>query len=487
MQTSGSKHVSLPHRFLAVIMFTALAHGGEPNRSDRLLIEEVHVLEPGETGFEVRGPLDVVIDGGVVTQVDPVNEVRLKPGEMKLRGQGRWLIPAPRARLAGMPSSSDLVLAGSSGIGGVLISASPGDIELLQARSSLGAPAIPALLGSDAHVDCDRPLKAGRAPTLKRVVDANGGSAAVVRALSTHPRGSFHPGARASFLLLDEDPRKQPDSLCAPHAVILGSKVILLPERETRVEEGLAHERLEPLPNPLDGRSRVEGEQIWSRRYRLTIDGLVRGEARLAVIELESGEIEARLNAQTAAPLAERTVARCELTSGAGVLELRCQDLLVEAEAARPDGEQDGLALMVKMNGEPVGSSPLSLESEDRFLPHTLLALLDASLAGDDPPGGSSVEIELFNDQPGVYSSPRRALRAIRPSDQPPLVRSMLLRLGGAEAATVRVFPGDEAAEIPAGYLVLDQSKRPLLFLLYTPWGIVEWAGGGLNGPISSG
>jgi hypothetical protein len=140
-------------------------------------------------------------------------------------------------------------------------------------------------------------------------------------------------------------------------------------------------------------------------------------------------------------------------------------------DARTTDG---GTHLEVSIDGTAVDESPVALGEGDLFLPHTLLVVLDAIRAGD---GGATriVGIDFEGGFPAVHWSQRRGVRALVASDELLLKPASLLRLAGQGAAEVVVLPGSEEAESQAA-VVLDRQRRPLLFLVRTPWGTVEWA-----------
>ena len=466
------------------LLLMARVSMGMMSDEDRLLIEQVRVLEPAPEGFVERGPLDLVVDAGVLSIISNDSEVTLKPGQMKLRGRDRWLVPAPRARLARPPSSADLVLAGLSGLGGVIVPPGTAAADVVHARAALDAMALPVLLDEGVLVEGRNPPPAELGPTLRRVVEANGGCEAFLQSLAHSSDRRITPGIRASFLILSKDPRLHPETLLSPHAVVLGSDVILLPERETRLEEARVDEKRASLPSfePIATPGQVEPSL--ARRYQLTVDGLVRGEALLEIRSLDEG-MTARVSALTAAPLDETVLAESHWPSGTGRLHLSSQDKRVDAVASTvSDQDGPGLRLAIELDGDLVGGKSIPLQVDDHFLPHTLLMLLDAARSTSGvQTTGRAIEIELMNGFPGVYAAGRRTLRPLRSTDKPPLAPDQLLRLAGAPEATVWVLPSAGEDPDPPGFVILDEQRVPLFFILKTPWGTVEWAGSGPNAP----
>ena len=61
----------------------------------RLLVKQVQLLQPSEQGIHPSEPVDVLLVDGKVAAVGTKLDVQLQPGEVMLRGQGKWLLPAP--------------------------------------------------------------------------------------------------------------------------------------------------------------------------------------------------------------------------------------------------------------------------------------------------------------------------------------------------------------------------------------------------------
>lgn len=476
------KHLGLPLVLGLVPTLAQGSGGGGAIDSDRVLIEQVRLLSPGASGFRTSGPIDLLLEGGHVVLVDPEDPVQLEPGEMRLRGQDRWLIPSPRARVVGVPRSSDLVLAGLSGLGALAVAADPPTLEAVRARAALDTAALPELIRADAQVEGSIVIAPGRGPTLARLAEAVGGARSLLVALSRRVGDPFAPGAPASFLLLTEDPRSVPKALLDPHAVLIGSEVLLKSERVTRLEEARAGEEL-PMPEAEDLREAAGGGgQSWSRRYRLVVDGLERGWALLRVVEAPDGSVDAHVTARVGSPAEETLRATVSWSPPVGPdglrwqraasVKLRSQGRSMEARTI--EGPH-GRALQIVLDGTPLEGGPIDLKPEELVLPHTLLILVDSALMAGGSSGGEILEVAFMDGPLEVHRSPRRPLRQVRPGDRLPLDESRLLRQGGASAALLRVLPVDEGRSGQA-LIVLDQARRPLLLLLETPWGYLEWS-----------
>ena len=143
-----------------------------------------------------------------------------------------------------------------------------------------------------------------------------------------------------------------------------------------------------------------------------------------------------------------------------------------------------GRVLEVFPDGAELEGGPIALEPNELVLPHTLLILVDSALMAGTSSGGQVLELAFMNGPLELHRSPRMPLRGLRPEDTLPLDEAALRSLGGPTAAHLVGLTIEENQ--PASALVLlDHRRRPLLLLLETPWGYLEWSGcgGGLSGP----
>ena len=455
------------------ILSACLTFASQASATDRLLIERIRILQPGPDGFIESAAIDVLVEDGMVRSLEPPGTVTLKPGDMRLRGEGRWLVPAPSIAVQGMLKSSDLVLAGLSGVGGLLVSGEPAALNALWSRAKLDSSAVPALLPAGSPVQGTCSMASAGAFTLTNITVADAGVAALVDALSKSIESRITPGKRSASLVLLEDPRLNPDTLLNPHAVVLGSDVVLRSERLVRVEEALKGEALARLPVPEP--STPSDPKDWARRYDLVIDGLRRGEAWLEFDQVDTETVRATVRSRVAPPIEEELTATMEWPSGAASLTLRSQGRLIEARSMRSESTMP-LKLSIELDGTPIAGSPMALEAGDLFLPHTLLVLLDA--LRKQPDSASTVrivELETFDDVPGVYASPRRVFQDPVSGQTFQLDPKSLRDLGAAPHGSIKTLPVDgEPAE--SGVLLLDETQRPVLYLLDTPWGLLEWS-----------
>ena len=440
---------------------------------ERLLVQRIRILQPGPDGFTESAPVDLLIEDGLVRSLEPPGTVALGPGDMRLRGEGRWLVPAPAVSVEGTVRSFDLVLAGLSGVGGLVIDAAPPKLKALWARAGLDTSALPARLPAGSTVQVAFSSREDGAFTLENMAAATGGIAVLVDALSKSTSARITPGQRAAGLLLLEDPRLHPETVLNPHAVVLGSDVVLRSERLVRVDEAIKAEALPQLSKPGKPASPEAGD--WSRRFALVIDGLYRGEAWLEVEQVDLETVRATVRSRVAPPVDEELTATMEWPSGAATLALRSQGRMIEATAVRTDPSKP-LTLAISLDGTPLPDSPMVLEPGDRFLPHTLLVLLDA--LRKDPRSshqGRVVELEALDAVPGVYASPRQQVQDPKPGHRWRLELQDLRAQGDAPKGSISLLPIDGQPEAP-GILLLDEAQRPVLYLLETPWGLFEWA-----------
>ena len=457
---------------MLVGLAACLAFASQVSASDRLLVQGIRILQPGPDGFVESAPVDLLVVDGFVHALEPPGTVVLKPGDMRLRGDGRWLVPAPAFGVQGTVRSFDLVLAGLTGVGGLVIDAAPSKLKALWARAALDTSALPTRLPSGSPVLASfSPQKDGPF-TLEIMASAAGGTGALVDALSKATTARITPGQRAASLLLLEDPRLHPDTVLNPHAVVLGSDVVLRSERLVRVEEAIKAEALPRLSKPTKPAPLEAGD--WARRFALVIDGLYRGEAWLEVDQVTPETVRATVRSRVAPPIDEELTATMEWPSGDATLALRSQGRMIEAAATRSDPSKP-LTLAISLDGTPIAESPMVLEPGDRFLPHTLLVLLDALRKESEHPPGRVVELEALDAVPGVYASTRRQLQDPGSGHRWRLATRELQALGDAPEASISLFPIDGQPEEP-GILLLDDAQRPILYLLETPWGLLEWA-----------
>lgn len=452
-------------------------------RDDVVLIEQVHVLRPDGSSFQAAGPVDLLLKDGRVIELGSDLSVDLKPGQMRMRGVNRWLLPAPSARVKGEVRSSDLVVAGLSGLGALAVDMDSKASDSLQARARLDTAALPILLPADAVVEGAVPDVPGRAPTLARLAESIGGSDQLLNALSKQADDPYEPGNPVSFIMVSEDPRLNADVLLDPHAVLLGSEVILKSERSIRLEEALAGENLIPVRGDDELEALPEDDaQSWSRRYRLIVDGLERGGALLRVREAEDGSVNAEVIAHVGSPVDEQLHAVVSWSAprsedgarwqeGVSVV-LKSQGRVMEA---RSIVNAQGRELEVLLDGNQREGGRIQLDPNDLLLPHTLLVLVDSALMIGDSGEGEVLELAFMNGPLEIHHSRRMALRALQPEDDLPLREAFLVRLGGPAAVLLRALPlGEEDPSV--ALIALDDRRRPLLLLLKTPWGYVEWS-----------
>ncbi len=455
------------------ILSVCLGFTSPASATDRLLIERIRILQPGPEGFIESAAIDVLVEDGMVRSLEPPGTVTLKPGDMRLRGEGRWLVPAPAIAVEGMLKSADLVLAGLSGVGGLRMSGEPDALDALWSRAKLDSPALPALLPAGSPVQGTCSTASGDALTLGNIAVADGGVTALVDALSKSVTARITPGNRAASLVLLKDPRLEPETLLNPHAVVLGTDVVLRSERLVRVEEAVKAEALPRLSAPKS--SKPTDPNDWVRRYDLVIDGLYRGEAWLEVDQVDGETVRATVRSRVAPPIEEELTATMEWPSGAASLTLRSQGRLIEAKAERSESSMP-LELSISLDGTPIAGSPMTLEAGDLFLPHTILVLLDALQKQTDASAtGRVVELEALDTVPGVYASPRRAFQSAEGDHELQLDPKSLRDLGSAPRGSIKILPIEGQPDEP-GVLLLDEAQRPVLYLLETPWGLLEWS-----------
>lgn len=435
----------------------------------RVHIDDVTLLEPGAGGWKERSAVDLLLEDGRISRIGASLPIDLDKGEVRLRGQGRWLVPAPRVSLSSPNARpTDLLAAGLSGIGGVMLETDPATARAFFARAHLDAEALPLQLPPGSDVEGHLTYTSRQVPTLALLAASVGGPEQLFAALGTRSDAPFAEGKEAAFLLLSRDPRIDPGALLDPHVVILGDGYILQSERLVRIEEAIAGITVRaPSFEPED---RTSGTSSESLMYRHVIDGIVRG---ITVLDIErrGGEIiGARLRERTAKPVAGTMVAEVQWPDRASTLEQVTEGISIKA-GTRTDGSQ----LEVRINDAPVPESPVSLEPGDRFVPHTLLVLLDAMRVTEE---GSGRWVQLDRDAAGVPMlvwSSRKPIRPMEPGQDALLSQEMLKALGGPLARSF-VTLASGADDRDSCLAVLGKGGTPLLLLVHTPWGVVSWS-----------
>ena len=445
----------------------------EPNQlPNRVLVESVQLVRPSTTGLAVTEPVDVLIVDGYISSIGPDLDIDLQPGEVRLRGQDRWLMPSPTIRLIGRELiPSDLIVAGLSGIGGIVVDdEQSARSDALEARAKLDDGIMASFLPRDSVCDGTLTLRDKSLPTMERLIESSGSAEKLLGAIARRDQDPFSSGKPARFLLVLKDPTTHPETILDPHAVLLDTTYALRSERLVRLEEAVAGVSIPELPtSDKDG---VEHSLAWSRAYRLVINGLERGRTFLEVYEYPDGSVEAQVRERSAAPLDESIVASVQWPSAHATLRQTTRGVVLEA-AARRTGSQ--YAMEVALNGTPADESPIVLAESDRFMPHPLLILLDALRAQDGDPR-RVVELDFGTGPLTVHWSQQALARPIQSTDQAWLeVTHIPVLAGGDERADVLVIPSEDPAQ-PASLVALDGKGRPLAFWVQTPWGILEWS-----------
>ena len=453
-----------------------------PGGGDRAVVGSVRLLEPAGDGLVASDPVDVLIEDGRVARVGSDLIKHLEPGQVALRGRELWLLPAPRVRLPGAGlAPHDLVVAGLLGMGTVGVVSDGATHQHLLARARLDGLGLPLLeeVSSTAEASTQFELT-GSSPADMCLPAEPAKVERLLDALARRSEDPFLPGAPARFLVLDSDPREDPESLSDPFAVVQGSTLILKSERIVLLDEYAAFLALEaPTTQSLgwpDGASS-------GRRYTLLIRGLPRGFVQVASWNEPDGSIRVRVAERVAAPMEEAFDATIRWPSGEVACTWRVQSRSFTMNAG-PVEEGVGQELDITLNGRPLHDDPVVLAPGDRFLPHSMMIAYDALF---DPTQGSTtglVEVDVMGAPVRIERSQRVPFHPVSGSEHRlPLPSAQIHALGRHEGGQLRsrsaaLAPPQLPSEhpLPGDVLLLDGGVWPRLMIHTTPWGVVEWA-----------
>ena len=445
------------------------------SQDDRfVLIQSVSLLRPVNGTLVASAPTDLIIRNGLIDQVGDDLGSKVSPSTYRFRRPGRWLLPSPVAYVGDSGADSfhfdDLIHAGLVGFGAVIVDADPAHIDIIRKRALLDSKALPDITSRGgmplpphamkfASID-DITLFDGKTPQKDGVL---------VRS-SLRSDDPFHPGAPANFLLLPEDPREHPESVSDPDAVLVGGETLLKSERLVRLDE-LARFTPDLFSSAESTRA---GAGAIESIYEVLIDGIPRDLIRLRITTPRQGHSHLELDGVTTSPITSSTSIRLEWPEGTVSHRATIQNHVFEV-SSRIDSS--GSTLVVTRDGEPFPESPVQLRVGDRYLPDTVLILLDALLNPTQGVTRRVVELDLYGGPLRVHWSARRPLRSASEDKGLTalgLTRRELLHLAGAPNGELMTLSSSDDGPILI-WVAVDDQKRLVWALYPSPSGMTEW------------
>ncbi len=454
-------------------------HGLSPDQEDSeservVLLEAVSLLRPDGDGLIASDPIDLIIKDGLVHEVGHDLSAKVSSSTYRLRRPGRWLIASPVACLGESGDDSlfydDLIHAGLLGFGEVIVDATPAYVDLVRRRALLESKAIPTVTS---RAESPLPGHVVTFPRFDAMSLSNNDFSCDSELLSASSRRSgdpFRKGSRAHFLLVPEDPRMHEDGLADPDAVLVGGEVILKSERLVRLDE---HARFDPT---LLGSSDSVDAKVDARRllYEIVIAGIPRGLLRLEIEHPETGGMRLQLTGVTTSPWSGSS--RTSLVWPEGTVTHREVIQRQTFDVSFKDRSGGG-TLQIIRNDEALPESPVQLEAGDRYLPETILILLDALWNPTANKTSRLVEVDLFGGPITVLWSPRRPLTSMSPeitSARLGFSSDELLDMAGAQGGRLLWLASSETDDSGI-WAALDREKRLVWALFPAPSGITEW------------
>ena len=440
-----------------------------------ILIESVTLLRSDGEILIASEPTDLIVKDGRVHELGDDLGGNVSPTTLRLRRPDRWLMPSPVAVIEAPAEEpirfDDLILAGLMGFGELMVEAAPEHVEIVRTRALLESEALPIITTRVSKSVPDHALSFDRIDDLS-LSDTVFSEQDNLLARSVRRSGDpFAPGAPAHFLLLSEDPRIDPGAVGRPDAVLVGGEVIFKSERVVRLDE---HDRFDPDRfDPPGGTPPVS--DVDQSIFEVVIAGIPRDLIRLRIEDTEEPTgLKVEIEGVTSSPIERSWSTNLSWPDGSVVHRAVIQRHVFELESTHT---VDGGSLEIIRNGMPLPESPLALESGDRYLPDTLLILLDALRNPTEGATRRVVEIDFYGGPVAAYWSTRRPLvpAALSKEGTPlGLTTTEMLHLAGPEGRHLMTFSPFESQSSPI-WVVLDARKRLLWALHRSPSGFTEW------------
>lgn len=446
----------------------------QPQDDRFVLIQSVSLLRPVGGALVASPPTDLIIRNGLIHEIGDDLSSKVSPSTYRFRRPGRWLLPSPVAYVGASGADSlrfdDLIHAGLAGFGVLIVDADPAHIDIIRKRALLDSKALPDIRSRGEMPLPTHALEFDAVKEISVFEEKSPAEGGVVFRLSRRLDDPFHLGAPANFLLLQEDPRKHPESISNPDAVLVGGETLLKSERLVRLDE-LA--RFTPDLFSSEGTTPA-GVGAIDSIYEVLIDGIPRDLIRLRIMTPREGHMHLELDGVTTSPITSSTSIRLEWPEGTVSHRATIQNHVFEVSSRM---DSSGGTLVVTRDGEPFPESPVQLKAGDRYLPDTMLILLDALLNPTQGVTRRVVELDLYGGPLRVHWSVRRPLRSVS-TDQAQMVlgltRRELLHLAGAPKGELMALSSTKDG--PALIWVAVDSQKRLVWALYpSPSGMTEW------------
>ena len=440
-----------------------------------ILIESVRLLRSDGERLIASEPTDLIVKDGRVHELGDDLGSKVAPTTLRLRRPDRWLMPSPVASIEAPAEArirfDDVIRAGLMGFGELLVKDAPEHLEVVRKRALLESEALPIITSRlsksvpDHALAFDRIEQLSLSDTVSSDQDAR-----LIRSIR-RSKDPFEPGAPAHFLLLPEDPRIEPEAVGRPDAVLVGGEVVFKSERVVRLDE---HDRFDPGRfDPPEGTPRVS--EVDQSIYEVVIAGIPRDLIRIRIEGADDRtDLDVELEGVTSSPIERSWSTNLSWPDGSVVHRVAIQRHVFELQSTHT---VDGGRLKIIRNGEPLPESPLTLESGDRYLPDTLLILLEALWNPTEGATRRVVEVDFYGGPVAAYWSARRPLVPVAPSQEATplgLTTTEMLHLAGPEGRHLLTFPASESQSSPI-WVALDARKRLLWALHRSPAGFTEW------------
>ena len=440
-----------------------------------VLIQSVTLLRPNGGSLIASAPTDLIISDGRVQEIGENLGSKVSPSTMRLRRPGRWLMASPVGSLSGGDDASlffdDLIHAGLMGFGELIVGATPKHIDIIRRRALLESAAIPIVTPRDSESVPPHAVVFSGPDEITLTGSSLPDGSDVLTKSALRRDDPFQPGAPAHFLLLSDDPRESIAAVTRPDAVLVGGEVVLKSERLVRLEE---HARFDP-DHFRSTESSPSKQGTDDSIYEVVIAGIPRELIRLRIERFDEGRMRLELEGETSSPITRSSSIALSWPDGTvthrGVIRRHAFETSFKTA---PEG---GGRLEIIRDGTPLPESPLSLEKGDRYLPDTLLILLDALWNPTQGKTRRVVELNLYGGPVSAHWSAWQPLEPVSFETTPTplgLTPSEILHLARVEDGQLMTFSGSQASS-DSIWVVVDTQNRLAWALYQAPSGPVEW------------
>jgi hypothetical protein len=451
-------------------------HDQDDSTPERIvLIKSVSLLRSVDRELVASAPTDLIIKDGVIHEIGDDLDSKVSSSTYRLRRPGRWLLASPVGYVAESGDHAiffdDLIHAGLMGFGALIVEADPEYVDIIKRRALLESKAVPRIISRKSKSLPAHVLEFSRSDDITLFSKGLSEQNDVLSASALRDDDPFRQGATANFLLLSEDPRVNREVIANPDAVLVGGEVILQSERLVRLEE---HDRFDPALLHSFGSVPLLSK---SDRliYEVIISGIPRGVIRLQIETLGQGRMRLDLDGVTTSPTSGSSKTTLAWPEGTVTHREVIQEHVFECSFKT---SAQGGQLAIISDGEPLPESPIQLEVGDRYLPDTLLILLDALW---NPTHGLTrrvVEVDVSGGPVSVHWSIWHPLVDVSAEKGKPTPLGMtpteLLLLAGAKGGQLMALSPSGSASRTV-WVALDRQKRLVWALYPAPFGMTEW------------